>query len=211
LAGARAELAALWLADPPARWEAMGFAVDGRGRIAVGGVELLLGGTGRGITGWALRGVDPALTEIDGLRTEPAWEPPPAAAEHPNSATAIDHVVVMSPRFDRTAAVLEAVGMPLRRVREAGPVRQGFRRLGPAILELVTAPEVPPGPARFWGLVVVVSDLEALRQRLEPHLGPVRPAVQPGRHIATLAASAGLSTAVAFMDPESRGSGGPTD
>jgi hypothetical protein len=50
--------------------------------------------------------------------------------------------------------------------------------------------------------VAIAPDLEALRERLHPHLGPVRPAVQRGRHIATLAASAGLSTAVAFMDPE---------
>jgi hypothetical protein len=129
----------------------------------------------------------------------------PAAADHPNGAVAIDQVVVLTPDFDRTAAALEQAGMPLRRVGDAGSFRQGFRRLGPAILELVEAVDQPPGPARFWGLVVIVADLEALRGRLHPHLGPVRPAVQPARHIATLAASAGLSAAVAFMDPEPPG------
>ena len=113
-------------------------------------------------------------------------------------------MVAITPDFDRTAAALDTVGMPLRRVRDAGGFRQGFRRLGPAILELVESVDQPPGPARFWGVVAIAPDLEALRERLHPHLGPVRPAVQPGRHIATLAASAGLSTAVAFMDPEPR-------
>jgi hypothetical protein len=90
--------------------------------------------------------------------------------------------------------------MPLRRVRDAGAFRQGFRRLGPAILELVEAADAPPGPARFWGLVVIVSDLEALSARLGDLLGRVRPAVQPGRQIVTLRPAAGLSTQVAFMD-----------
>ena len=92
--------------------------------------------------------------------------------------------------------------MELRRVRDAGGFRQGFRRLGPAILELVEVPKAPPGPATFWGLVVIVSDLIALAERLGERLGPIRPAVQPGRRIATLRPSAGLTEAVAFMDPE---------
>ena len=114
----------------------------------------------------------------------------------------IDHVVVTTPDFDRTAAALSEAGMALRRVRDAGTFRQGFRRLGPAILELVEVPAAPSGPARFWGLVVIVEDLAALAARLGPRLGEVRPAVQPGRHIATLAQSAGLGPNVAFMDPE---------
>ena len=93
--------------------------------------------------------------------------------------------------------------MPLRRIREtSGGVRQGFRRLGPAILELVEARDPDDGPARFWGLVVIVSDLEVLADRLGDRLGSVTDAVQPGRRIATLKASAGLGEAVAFMTPE---------
>jgi hypothetical protein len=93
--------------------------------------------------------------------------------------------------------------MELRRIRHApGGFRQGFRRLGPAILELVETPEAPDGPARFWGLVVNVTDLGALAERLGDRLGPVKPAVQPGRHIATLRESAGLGQAVAFMSVE---------
>jgi hypothetical protein len=201
-AGVRPALAGLTLGDPPERWEALGFAVAAGGRLVLGGVELRLGGEGSGITGWAVRGLVSGIEDVDGLRTSPAPEAAADSVEHPNGAIGLDHVVVLSPDFDRTAAALAGAGMPLRRVRDAGSFRQGFRRLGPAILELVEAVDQPPGPARFWGLVAIAPDLQALRERLHPRLGPVRPAVQPGRHIATLAASAGLSTAVAFMDPE---------
>ena len=61
--------------------------------------------------------------------------------------------------------------------------------------------EVPAGPARFWGLVVTVADLDALAERLGPVLGSARPAVQPGRRIATARRAAGLGTRVAFMTP----------
>jgi hypothetical protein len=108
--------------------------------------------------------------------------------------------VIATPEFDRTARGLNAAGLPLRRIRDAGGFRQGFGRLGPAILELVEAPPAPAGPARFWGVVVVVADLDALADRLQSRLGPVRPAVQPGRRIAALDKIAGLSPRVAFMD-----------
>ncbi len=131
----------------------------------------------------------------------------PGSGGHANGAVGLDHVVVLSPDFDRTAAALADHGMPLRRTRTVGAgeaaFRQGFRRLGPAILELVEARDAPPGPARFWGLVVVVADLDALAGRLGPErCSAPKPAVQPGRRIATVRRAAGLSLPVAFMDPE---------
>jgi hypothetical protein len=111
-------------------------------------------------------------------------------------------VVILTGDFDRTSAALTAHGMPLRREAERNGARQGFRRLGPAIMELVAAPQAPSGPASFWGLVIVVRDLAALAGRLGERLGEPRAAVQPGRHIATLRESAGLTLAIAFMDPE---------
>jgi hypothetical protein len=198
----RPELEALALADPPERWAALGFSVAGTS-LRIGEVGLELGAPGKGIVGWGLRGVD-VEDEIDGL----PWLPPSersggAAVSHPNGAVGIDHVVVATPDFDRTAAALDAAGLGLRRVRDAGGVRQGFRRLGPAILELVEVQREPAGgPARFWGLVVIVSDPDALAARLGDQLGHVKPAVQPGRRIATLQESAGLGTRIAFMDPE---------
>ncbi|MEA2197036.1 MAG: hypothetical protein QOJ25_1087 [Solirubrobacteraceae bacterium] len=195
----RPELDELGIADPPETWAGLGFAVAGSG-VEVGRVRLRLGESGEGIVSWTLRGVE--VTDIDGLVTVggAGREEPPH--EHPNGAVGIDHVVVVTPDFDRTAGALAAAGLALRRIRDAGGVRQGFRRLGPAILELVESREAPAGPARFWGLVVVVADLDALALRLGAHLASVRDAVQPGRRIATVRRSAGLGPAVAFMDPE---------
>lgn len=197
-------LTGLSVADPPERWRALGFAVEPDGRLELGGVHVALGAPGEGITGWRLTGAA-AGEDVDGLPTTVgATGHPGGTVRHPNGALALDHVVVLTPDFDRTAAAVEAAGMPLRRVRHVEPagIRQGFRRLGPAIFELVEAPQLGDGPARFWGLVVIVEDLGALAARLGDRLGAVRPAVQPGRHIATLRREAGLSAAVAFMDPE---------
>jgi hypothetical protein len=200
----RVELAGLQIADAPERWAALGFAVN-EGRLVLGGIDVRLGGEGHGITGWTLRhaAVD---VDLDGLAAATTTAPSLPVTAHPNGAVGIDQVVVTTPDFDRTAAALDAAGMPLRRISDAGSYRQGFRRLGPAILELVeskpSAPTTPAGPARFWGLVVIATDLAALQQRLSPHVSEIRDAVQPGRHIAGLSAAAGLSPRVAFMDPE---------
>lgn len=209
----RPALRALALGDEPAAWDALGFTVEPEGICRIGGVALVLRGGGGGIHGWAVDGVQSAA--VDGLveigDASPGGDPG-SPASHPCGAVGIDHVVVTTPAFDRTAAALEAVGMPLRRIREvgggpeAGAFRQGFRRLGPAILELVeltgAAARPADGPARFWGLVVIVTDLDALAARLGALLQPIRPAVQLGRRIAPLRADAGLREAVAFMDPE---------
>ena len=197
---ARPELAALAIADPPERWRALGFAVAGSW-LRLGSISVELGLPGEGIVAWELRG---SQSEIDGLvGLGPAPEPSPGSdAAHPNGAVGIDHLVIATPDFDRTAAALQDAGLGFRRVRDAGGFRQGFRRLGPAIMEVVEARDAPPGSARFWGLVVVVEDLEALAVRLGEHLGRIKPAVQPGRRIATLRESAGLTTKLAFMDRE---------
>jgi hypothetical protein len=194
-------LAALQIADPPEAWKALGFTVSQDGLVVLGGVELWLDAGGRGITGWTLRRIS-LHRDVDGLPTGTTTDPPPPQTDHPNGALGLDHVVVTTPDFDRTAAALDHAGIPLSRTRDAGGFKQGFRRLGPAILEIVEAPTMPAGPARFWGLVVVVADLVGVRARLTPHVSEIRDAVQPGRRIATLSEDAGLSPRIAFMDPE---------
>jgi hypothetical protein len=215
-ASTRPELVALEIADPPERWEALGFSVSPDGVIELAGVQLRLGADGEGIVSWTLRGIAPTEA-VDGLPTRVIDQSVDddgvgverqgagghrggegAPVVHPNGATALDHVVVLTPDFDRTADAVAAAGMPLRRLAERNGARQGFRRLGPGILEIVQAPQ---GPTRFWGLVVIVSDLDALAERLGDLLRGIRPAVQPGRRISPLRSEAGLGPAVAFMDP----------
>jgi hypothetical protein len=195
----RPELVSLTLADAPAAWRALGFSA-GEAGMALGAVWVNLGAPGQGVVGWRIRGLD---TAVDGLRLGLPAAAAAAPTAHPNGAIGIDHVVVVTPEFDRTSAALDEAGLGLRRVAERGDgARMGFRRLGPAILELVEMRALEAGPARFWGVVMIVSDLDVLAERLGEHLGPVKAAVQPGRRIATLRESAGLGQAVAFMDPE---------
>jgi hypothetical protein len=195
----RVHLAGLALADPPECWRALGFAVADSDRVLLAGVDLTLAGAGRGITGWTLRHAT-SDADIDGLATSVTNEAPrTAVGVHPNGAIGIDHVVIVTPDFDRTAAVLAERDLELRRIRQAGDRRQGFRRLGPTIMELVEAPEAPA--TAFWGLTVVVTDIDALADE-HATVSNVRPAVQRGRRIASVGRGAGLSTRLAFMDPE---------
>jgi hypothetical protein len=191
----RPRLAALDLAEDPAAWAGLGFAVED-GTCVIGTTLVRLTGGDGGITGW---GLDGAPSAVDGL---PEAQPATATAqEHPNGATVIDHVVVRTPDFARTIAALEAAGLELRRTRDASPtVRQGFLPLADALVEVVgpTEPE-GDGPAALWGLVVVVPDVDALTS---PHFGSPRDAVQPGRRIVTVRADAsGIRTPLAFLTP----------
>jgi hypothetical protein len=217
------ELAEISITDAPSAWTELGFEVDEEGNLDLGGVRLRLGAKGEGgIVSWSLRRVN-AMGSIDGLATPvPRMLRPPPFKTHPNGATGLDHIVVMTPDFPRTAAALHRAGLALKRTQDIGRGRQGFRRVGPAILEVVQLP--PAGTegseaagvvartgadraeleTHFWGLVVVVISLEALAERLGDRLGEIRPAVQPGRRIAALAGDQGLGSALAFMTPEPR-------
>jgi Glyoxalase-like domain len=212
----------LTLADEPARWEALGFDVA-EDSCQIGTVRLRFSDRAAdpgqpGIVGWSLR--DAASTELDGLPTTishaPASSPAPP---HPNGVVSIDHVVAASPDLDRSVAALQAAGLDLRRVREeptpAGAPRQAFFRLGGEILELIQEPEQviassPEGeragrrrrPARFWGMALVVADLDSTVERLADHVSPARAAVQAGRRIATVRRSAGLAVPLALMSAD---------
>jgi hypothetical protein len=201
----------LAVADAPDAWSSLGFAVDGETCVC-GDVRIRPAGAdaGKGLIGWSLREVE--STELDGLPTARSDRQPPAVAPvHPNGVSGLDHVVAISPDLDRTVAALQAAGLDLRRIREqptpAGAPRQAFFRLGATILEVVQEPaeasERAGGdrPAFFWGLAFLAPDLEATVAGLGDRVSEVRAAVQPGRRIATLRRSAGLSLPVALMSP----------
>jgi len=196
------ELAELSIADPPEIWRSLGFDVDEQSNLDIGGVRVRLGVEGDGITSWSFRRVN-AMGSIDGLPTPvPRIMRPPPFQTHPNGATGLDHVVVLSPDFTRTAVALARAGVELKRTQVTDRGRQGFRRVGPAILELVQPTEPDGSETHFWGIAVVVINIEELAERLGDHLGEIRPAFQPGRRIAELKRSAGLSVRLAFMSPE---------
>jgi len=132
------------------------------------------------------------------LRVTTRRIPPRVATRPPRrriaTALPIDHVVVFTDDRDRTAAALAAAGGDVR--RRGGPPElpapMAFVRFGELVVEVAQA----GGPTRIWGVTIVVPDLDALAG---PLLGQARPALQPGRRIATVSRDAGLSLAVALI------------
>jgi hypothetical protein len=185
--------------DPADAWRAVGFTVDDD-VCTVGAVLIRLGDSGTGITGWTLRDIPAATTEIDGVPTAASTADPGEPATHANGTTRIDHLVLMTPDLPRTTGALVAQGLDVRRERDAGSFQQVFFRLGEVILELVGPKEPGPGPASLWGLTFAVDDLDATAALLGERVGRVKDAVQPGRRITTLRGrEIGISPAIAFM------------
>jgi hypothetical protein len=215
MAGPMPTIDQITIADEPGSWRALGFDVGEEG-CQIGGVMLRFAGGGadggEGIVSWSLR--DLRGDALDGLPTTvstAAARPP--ALRHPNGVVEIDHVVAVSPSFERSVEAFEAAGLDLRRVREeptpAGAPRQAFFRLGREILELVQEPDEivarkggAERPVRFWGLALLSDDLDRTVEAMAPHAQPPRAAVQPGRRISTLGRSAGLSIPLALMTRE---------
>jgi hypothetical protein len=193
-----ATLTAVTVPDPAERWLALGFELTA-GMVLLPYVRVIPGAP-------ALAVAIDGITELpDGLALAHPEPIAPVYTNHPNEAIGIDHVVALTPNFDDTAAALDRVGLPLKRIRDAGAFRQGFRRLGTReqfpgvgvapILELVESHQAP-APA-WWGLTLTVPDLTALPQEL---ISPPKPAVQKGRFIATARTP---GTPLAFITPES--------
>lgn len=198
------------VADEGSRWSQLGFKVGDEG-CQLGSVVLhFVGGQQEtaGIVGWRLRGL--RSSDLDGLPTEISERAVRAQADpHPNGVASIDHVVATSPDLDRSVARLKAAGLDLRRIREqptpAGAPRQAFFRLGREILEVIQEPQEiaqargEAASLRFWGLALAVRDLEKTVAELGERVGPIKPAVQPGRQIATLRRQAGLAIPLALI------------
>ena len=191
----------LVIAGPAEPWEVIGLDVsDGCARV--GGIVLRFRGEGSGITEWSLVDLPETVADIDGLPTRCLDDAPgtPRATE----ALAWDHLVVMTSSLERTCGAIEAAtAAPLKRIRDAGAIRQGFHRLGELIVEVVESAQVITDVAQFWGFVWVVDDLHDWCDRLGPEvIGLPKPAVQPGRFIATVRPALGLGVPLALMTPD---------
>jgi hypothetical protein len=194
----RPELDEIVLGDEPQVWRELGFTVAGD-VVTVGGVRIRLGAAGSGIVSWSLRNLVPG-TVLDGLATAVSHAPPPEPVSHPIGATAVDHLVALTPDLDRTVRALQDAGLDYRRTRDAGGgLRQAFFVVGPCLLEL--GGPAPDGGVRFWGMTLVVDDLDAAAELLGDRLGRIKEAVQPGRRIATVRPEASVGVPLALMSP----------
>jgi hypothetical protein len=204
---ANRRLIGLVVGDDPAVWAAAGFSVEDD-HVDLGGVRIRLAGRddGTGIRSWSF---EPAWTRpIDGLPT--IDDPTPGAsrttpAAHPNGVTALDHVVVATSDVERTTSALGEAGIEPRRTvvgaRGETDVLYRFFLLGTCVLELIgpTDGAASPSdePARFAGLAFTTAIIDELGELA----GEPRPAIQPGRRIATLRREIGVSVPVAFLTP----------
>lgn len=187
-------------------WRSIGLTVTADGLIPLVGTSIRIvpaaEGDAIGIVGWALSGAR-ETTDIDGLATEVVAPASPVYADHPLGASGLDHVVVSTADLERTSGeIAVATGCELKRIREVGSMRQGFHRIGRGglIVELVERPDLPAGPATFWGLVLIVDDLDAAHELLgADRISAPKDAVQPGRRIATVRGEVGLGLPVALM------------
>jgi hypothetical protein len=194
-------LAAIVAGGARQAWEALGFAVDESGAIAFGNGSIELDESrDLRLLGLRLAGLEDDA-DLEGVPVAAGDPRPPS--EHPNGCFELDHVVILTNDVDRTSAAVEGVlGLERRRLRQTADVRQAFHRFDErgCIVELVENERVRT--TRLYGLVVNTPDLERVSAELGPDLiGRPKPAVQPGRLIATVRESAGLGFPVALMTP----------
>lgn len=199
-------LAAIVVGGDAGPWQSIGLDTGADGRIAFanGALEFVPGA--QGIVALVIDGVDDLAADIEGIPLRPGRPVP--AVEHPLGAFEIDHVVVMTDSLERTSeAVTAALGLECRRIRETDTVRQAFHRFADqggvrgCIIEIVENARVRQ--TALFGLVLNLADLDGTVSGMRAEqVGAPKPAVQPGRRIATVRAGVGLGVAVALMSPD---------
>ena len=119
---------------------------------------------------------------------------------NPNSVDYLEHIVVMTPSLEDAIAAHEKIGLPCKRIREAGGgMRQAFFKLEQTVLEIV-------GPARgepqVWGLAFMCKDIRRAVDLAREHgLEATEPkvAIQGGKIARLIAPLDGV--AIAYMEP----------
>jgi hypothetical protein len=192
-------LAALRVPGGADAWRALGFAVvDDEIGLTNGAIRL-----GAHDCSFELEPWDRGVAAADGVAVSTGSRV--ESAVHPNGAVELDHIVITTDSIERTSAAIDDVlGLAQRRLRETDTVRQAFHRFGDApdgtrgcIVEVVERVDV--AGAAIWGVVVIVDDIDRVAAGSGGSIGTPRPAVQPGRRIASVSRKAGLSLAVAVM------------
>ena len=198
------KLASILLPGEVAPWSALGFTADDNARLcfANGAIEFGVERPELTVDGSGAEGVRHLPTDVEGIPVRRGFVVP--GADHRNGAVELDHLVIMTPSLEHTSsAIVAALGLEQRRVRETPDVRQAFHRFNDhdgargCIIEVVENERIEH--SGIWGLVMIVDDLDAAVAAAPDVIGQPKPAVQAGRRIATVSRAAGLTTAVALM------------
>ncbi len=117
-----------------------------------------------------------------------------------NTVDYLEHIVVMTPSLEDAIAEHEKIGLPCKRIREAGGgVRQAFFKLEQTVLEIVGPGR---GTAQVWGLAFMCKDIRrAVDIARSGGLEATEPktAIQGGKIARIIAPLDGV--AIAYMEP----------
>ena len=117
-----------------------------------------------------------------------------------NTVDFLEHIVVMTPSLEDAIAAHEKIGLPCKRIREAGGgMRQAFFKLEQTVLEIVGPARGEPG---VWGLAFMCKDIRrAVDLARENGLEATEPklAIQGGKIARIVAPLDGV--AIAYMEP----------
>ena len=208
----------LTVSGDPACWRSLGFVVTDDGLLPLHGTSLRIVASVDPLPSASRRRPIPRPDRVERERTrprtrrdagsrrpadqlgrtdEPGLRRPSDRSDRPRSRRRDDLGSRTHERSDRRGRPVvhsSASGRSARCVRAFTASARGL------IVELVERPEIPDGPAAFWGLVVIVADLDAACDLLGPdRISAPKDAVQPGRRIATIRSDAGLGLPVALM------------
>jgi len=117
-----------------------------------------------------------------------------------NTVDYLEHIVVMTPSLEDAIAAHEKIGLPCKRIREAGGgMRQAFFKLEQTVLEIVGPARGEPG---VWGLAFMCKDIRrAVDLARANGLEATEPkaAIQGGKIARIVAPLDGV--AIAYMEP----------
>lgn len=169
------DLTAVAVPGNESAWSEIGFDASGIG-FGAGKVWMH---TGAESPGWAFsRGGGESLPVPAATQKAPS-----VVAEHPNTTTKIDHVVLTVDSLSNAIAAFgSAFGIEPRRVatpREGFP-EMAFFRCGEAIVEVFKG-----DTTQLWGVVFRVASIDVAAQACGTRLKPAKDAIQGGR-IATV-------------------------
>ncbi len=122
-----------------------------------------------------------------------------ACGANQNTVDYLEHIVVMTPSLEDAIAAHEKIGLPCKRIREAGGgVRQAFFKLEQTVLEIVGPGRATP---QVWGLAFMCNDIRrAVDLAREGGMEATEPkaAIQGGKIARIVAPLDGV--AIAYME-----------